>query len=106
MSEWPQKATALITALGLVAAAASWRLTHAVRHALAVLLDFLTAAVLLRLAGKPSWDSMILAGAVIALRGLLCASLAPPGPDHSIRGQPGAAKPVDASEADITGRDR
>ncbi|MEU3413057.1 hypothetical protein ABZ760_17655 [Streptomyces sp. NPDC006658] len=66
----------LITALGLVAAAAAWRLTHTVRGFLAVLLDFLTAAGLLRLAGEPSWDSIVLAAAVIALRKLLGASLA------------------------------
>lgn len=75
MNAWLQTAAVLITALGLVAAAAAWRLTHTVRGGLAVLLDFLTAAGLLRLAGEPSWDSVILAAAVIALRKLLGASL-------------------------------
>ncbi|MFF8648360.1 DUF1622 domain-containing protein [Streptomyces griseoluteus] len=75
MNAWLRAGAVLITGLGLVAAAASWRLTHSVRAALAVLLDFLTAAGLLQLAGEPSWDSIILAAAVIALRKLLGASL-------------------------------
>jgi hypothetical protein len=86
MNAWPQTAAVLITALGLVAAAAAWRLTHTVRGALAVLLDFLTAAGLLRLAGEPSWDSVLLAAAVIALRRLLGASLALSRPHHPAHG--------------------
>ncbi|MFD4543602.1 hypothetical protein [Streptomyces bauhiniae] len=75
MSAWLQAGAVLITGLGLVAAAAALRLTHSVRAALAVLLDFLTAAGLLRLAGEPSWVGIILAAAVIAMRKLLGASL-------------------------------
>nr|WP_237522670.1 DUF1622 domain-containing protein [Streptomyces sp. SID1328] len=77
--------------MGLVAAAAAWRLTHSVRAALAVLLDFLTAAGLLRLAGEPSWDSIILAAAVIALRKLLGASLHL---SSANRTTPGGARPI------------
>ncbi|MGW5047417.1 hypothetical protein [Streptomyces griseoluteus] len=75
MTTWLRAGAVLLTGLGLVAAAAAWRLTHSVRASLAVLLDFLTAAGLLQLAGEPSWDSVILAAAVIALRKLLGASL-------------------------------
>ncbi|WP_217198309.1 DUF1622 domain-containing protein [Streptomyces buecherae] len=75
MNAWLQAGAVLTTGLGLVAATAAWHLTRAVRGGLAVLLDFLTAAGLLRLASEPSWDSIILAAAVIALRKLLGASL-------------------------------
>ncbi|MBT2439704.1 DUF1622 domain-containing protein [Streptomyces sp. ISL-36] len=71
MKPWLETAAVLITAAGLVSAMASYRLTHTVRPALAVLLDFLTAAGLIRLAGEPSWDSIVLAASVIALRKLL-----------------------------------
>ncbi|MFJ8825434.1 hypothetical protein ACIREE_27120 [Streptomyces sp. NPDC102467] len=77
MSTWLQRAAMLIPVLGLVAAVAAWRLTHTVRQALAVLLDFLFAAVLLRLAAEPSWNSMVLAAAMIALRRLLGAYRSP-----------------------------
>ncbi|MYV40990.1 DUF1622 domain-containing protein [Streptomyces sp. SID1328] len=91
MNAWLQAGAVLITGLGLVAAAAAWRLTHSVRAALAVLLDFLTAAGLLRLAGEPSWDSIILAAAVIALRKLLGASLHL---SSANRTTPGGARPI------------
>ncbi|MFZ3555223.1 MULTISPECIES: hypothetical protein [unclassified Streptomyces] len=68
MSEWLSRAAVLVGVLGLFAAAAAWRLTHTVRRALAVLLDFLTAATLLRLADRPSWDTVAVAGVAIALR--------------------------------------
>ncbi|MFJ9173648.1 hypothetical protein [Streptomyces sp. NPDC102360] len=71
MSEWLSRAAALVGVFGLFAAAAAWRLTRIVRQALAVLLDFLTAAALLRLAGRPSWDSIVLTAAAIALRRVL-----------------------------------
>ncbi|GHD53572.1 DUF1622 domain-containing protein [Streptomyces galbus] len=93
MNGWLQMAAVLITALGLVAAAAAWRLTHTVRGGLAVLLDFLTAAGLIRLAGEPSWGSVMLAAAVIALRKLLGASLHVSRPNQTTRG---GARPVSA----------
>lgn len=80
MNTWLLEAAVLISVLGLVAAAAAWRLTHDVRSALAVLLDFLTGAGLIRLAGEPSWDSIVLAAAVITVRTLLGAFLAPSEP--------------------------
>ena len=61
----------LVALLGLAAAVAAWRLTRAVRRALAVLLDFLTAAALLRLADGPSWDAVTLAAVAIAVRTLI-----------------------------------
>ncbi|MDT9684507.1 hypothetical protein RND61_20965 [Streptomyces sp. TRM76323] len=76
MNAWLQAAAVLITAAGLVAAAASWRLTGRFRSALAVLLDFLTAAGLVRLAGDPAWGSVLSAAAVIALRRLIGSGLA------------------------------
>ncbi|MFF0739273.1 hypothetical protein ACFYVL_02630 [Streptomyces sp. NPDC004111] len=85
MSTWPQTAAVLVAVLGAVAAAAAWRLTRTVRRALAVLLDFLTAAALLRLAGQPSWYAVALAAAVVALRGILGPALA--GPDRGARGR-------------------
>ncbi|WP_309052988.1 hypothetical protein [Streptomyces sp.] len=85
-------AAVLVTALGLVSAAAAWRLTRTVRGGLAVLLDFLTAAGLLRLAGEPSWDGITLAAAVIALRKLLGASLHLSGRHGTATGPAGAAR--------------
>ncbi|MFJ8665475.1 hypothetical protein [Streptomyces sp. NPDC093600] len=75
MTPWLQTAAVLITAAGLVSAAAAYRLTRTARQALAVLLDFLTAAGLIRLAGEPSWNSILLAASIIALRKLLGAGL-------------------------------
>ncbi len=71
MKAWLETAAVLITAAGLVSAICAYRLTHTVRPTLAVLLDFLTAAGLIRLAGDLSWDSIVLAASVIALRKLL-----------------------------------
>ncbi|MFJ8693808.1 hypothetical protein [Streptomyces roseolilacinus] len=76
MNAWLQAAAVLVTGAGLVSAAAAHRLTGDVRRALAVLLDFLTAAGLVRLAGDPSWDSILAAAAVIALRRLIGSGLA------------------------------
>lgn len=92
MNTWLQTAAVLTTALGLLAAAAAWRLTRTARGALAVLLDFLTAAGLLRLAGEPSWDSITLAAAVIALRKLLGASLHVSGRPVTGAGRAGPAR--------------
>jgi uncharacterized membrane protein len=91
VNAWLQAAAVLITALGIVAAAGACRMTHTMRGGLAVLLDFLTAAGLLRLAGEPSWDSVILAAAVITLRKLLGASLHRSRPGQTTQGR---ARPV------------
>ncbi|MET9931912.1 MULTISPECIES: DUF1622 domain-containing protein [unclassified Streptomyces] len=71
MNAWLHTTAVLLSACGLVAGAAAYRISHDLRSALAVLLDFLTAAGLVRLAGDPSWNSILLAAAVIALRRLL-----------------------------------
>ncbi len=61
-----------------MAAAAVLASTRQPREALAVLLEFLTAAGLLRLAGTPSWSSLLTAAVIIALRRLISAGLNPP----------------------------
>ncbi|GGR48328.1 hypothetical protein GCM10010497_59740 [Streptomyces cinereoruber] len=71
-------ASLLLTVCGLLGAAAAYRLSHTFRSALAVLLDFLTAAGLIQLAGDPSWNSILQAAAVIALRKLLSTGLTLP----------------------------
>ncbi|MBH5334541.1 hypothetical protein IHE55_06885 [Streptomyces pactum] len=75
MTDAPHLAAVAVTVLGLAAAVAAGRLTRAVRPALAVLLDFLTAAGLIGLSGDPGWDGVLTAAAVIALRRLLGAGL-------------------------------
>ncbi|MCI0385736.1 hypothetical protein [Streptomyces sp. CNQ085] len=68
------------TAFGLVAAAVVFAEARRLVPALAVLLDFLTAAGLLRLAGDPSWGTIAAAAAVIAVRKLVTAGLHAPRP--------------------------
>ncbi|MET9155580.1 hypothetical protein ABZX82_30535 [Streptomyces griseoflavus] len=63
------------TVFGLVASAVVLVAARRPRAALAVLLDFLTAAGLLRLTGEPSWDAVAAATAVIAVRKLVTAGL-------------------------------
>lgn len=63
------------TAFGLVAASVVLAASRRLMPALAVLLDFLTAAGLLRLAGEPSWNTIAAAAAVIAVRKLITAGL-------------------------------
>jgi predicted NAD/FAD-binding protein len=68
-------AALVTTAFGLVAAAVVLAAARRPMPALAVLLDFLTAAGLLRLAGEPSWDTIAAAAAVIAVRRLVATGL-------------------------------
>lgn len=68
------------TAFGLVAAAVVLAAAGRLLPALAVLLDFLTAAGLLRLAGDPSWSTIAAAAAVITVRKLVVAGLRAPRP--------------------------
>ncbi|MFJ8192531.1 hypothetical protein ACIQ8D_22645 [Streptomyces sp. NPDC096094] len=75
MSEWLGAAAVLITAGGLLSAVAVYRMVRDVGSALAVLLDFLVAAGLVRLAGDLSWDGIALAAAVVAVRRLISAGL-------------------------------
>ncbi|MER5838840.1 hypothetical protein ABT099_00715 [Streptomyces prasinus] len=63
------------TAFGLVAAAVVFATARRLRPVLAVLLDFLIAAGLLRLAGETSWEAIATTAAVIAVRKLVTAGL-------------------------------
>ncbi|MET9929877.1 MULTISPECIES: hypothetical protein [unclassified Streptomyces] len=84
MNTWLHAASLLLTICGLLGAAAAYRTTRTFRSALAVLLDFLTAAGLIRLAGDPSWSGILQAASVIALRKLLSTglTLSPGNPGH------------------------
>ncbi|PJE98052.1 hypothetical protein CUT44_02080 [Streptomyces carminius] len=64
-----------VTAFGLVSAAVVLVAARRLMPALAVLLDFLIAAGLLRLAGDPAWDTVAAAAAVVAVRKLVTAGL-------------------------------
>ncbi|MFD1829924.1 hypothetical protein ACFSJS_09630 [Streptomyces desertarenae] len=70
-----QLAALAVTAFGLVAAAVVLAVERRLMPALAVLLDFLIAAGLLRLAAEPAWDAIAAAAAVIAVRKLVTAGL-------------------------------
>ncbi|MGK5448903.1 DUF1622 domain-containing protein [Streptomyces radiopugnans] len=63
------------TVFGLVAAAMVLVGERRLMPALAVLLDFLIAAGLLRLATEPAWDAIAAVAAVIAVRKLVTAGL-------------------------------
>ncbi|MFC5926606.1 hypothetical protein [Micromonospora vulcania] len=65
-----------VTALALTAGLATVFATGSVRTAVRVLLDLLTAAGLLRLAGGPGWSALASAAAIVALRQMLAAALA------------------------------
>jgi hypothetical protein len=68
--------TALLTiAAAILAGALVLVRTRSLREALPVLLDLLTAAGLLRLAGSPSWSALAVTAIVIALRRLLTAGI-------------------------------
>jgi uncharacterized membrane protein len=70
-------AALIVTAAGLLAAAAALARTRQVGLAIAVLLDFLTAAALLRLAvSPPSWPAIGTAALVIVIRQLASRALA------------------------------
>ena len=66
----------IVTAAGLVAAAAALARTRHVGLAMAVLLDFLTAAALLHLAGPASWQKIGAAALIIVIRQLASHALA------------------------------
>ncbi|MDA8372270.1 MAG: DUF1622 domain-containing protein [Nocardiopsaceae bacterium] len=70
-----QTAVLLVTALGLLSAMAVYAVARRLPPAVAVLLDFLTAAGLLRLAAAPSWSDLALAAMVIAIRKLVSGNL-------------------------------
>jgi len=63
-------AALVVTVAGLVAAAVALAVTRRAMPAMALLLDFLTAAALLRLAAPPSWRALGAATLVIVIRQL------------------------------------
>ena len=63
-------AALLVTAAGLVVAVVALARTRRILVSLALLLDFLTAASLLRLAGPPTWSSVAAAVLTITVRQL------------------------------------
>ncbi|MEZ3183218.1 DUF1622 domain-containing protein [Streptomyces pimonensis] len=92
MNGWLEPAAVLITAGGVVSAVAAYRMAGSVGSAVAVLVDFLVAAGLIRLAADLSWDGIWVTAAVIALRKLISAGLAAPrrGGGVPMRGAPGS----------------
>lgn len=66
---------ALCTVLGLVSAGAVLLRARDVRLAVGVLLQFLLAAGLLRLAADPTWRALLVTAVVAALRQVLLAGL-------------------------------
>ena len=68
-------AALIVTAAGLIVAVVALARTRRARLALALLLDFLTAASLLRLAAPPSWPALGAAALIIAIRQLASRAL-------------------------------
>ncbi|MEI7033365.1 hypothetical protein [Streptomyces pratensis] len=68
MTEILTAAALLVTAAGLLSALAAGAISRRADQTLPVLLDFLTAAGLLRLAADVSWNSILVAAAVITVR--------------------------------------
>ena len=75
MSEVLQTGALVCTLLGLVSAAAVLLRSRDGRLCLKVLLEFLVAAGLLRLADDPTWRAILTAAAVIAIRRLVSLGL-------------------------------
>ncbi|MEV4756120.1 hypothetical protein AB0J86_13550 [Micromonospora sp. NPDC049559] len=69
----------LLTAAGLAAAGIVLVATGSWRAAIRILLDLLTAAGLIRLAGARDWPALAGAAAIVVLRQLLSATLLGPG---------------------------
>jgi hypothetical protein len=63
-------ASLIITAAGLIVAAVALARTRRARLALALLLDFFTAAALLRLSAPPTWRALGAAALTIVVRQL------------------------------------
>jgi hypothetical protein len=68
-------AALIVTAGGLIVAAVTLARTRQARLALALLLDFFTAAALLHLAAPPSWPALGAAALTIAIRQLASCAL-------------------------------
>ncbi|MEU4555596.1 hypothetical protein EV382_1702 [Micromonospora violae] len=69
-----------VTALALVAGVVTTLTTRALRSGVRILLDVLTAAGVLRLAGEPGWSGLAGAAAIIVLRQVLGMALSRPPP--------------------------
>ncbi|MEU1072738.1 MULTISPECIES: hypothetical protein [unclassified Streptomyces] len=69
------QAAVLITTFGLISAVCVGLRIRRVQPGVAVLTDFLVAAGLIRLAGRPSWTSLATASAVIGVRLLINSGL-------------------------------
>lgn len=65
----------LVVAAGLLSAGVCLAVTRRLPLSLGVLLDFLIAAGLLRLAGDPSWREIVLTAILIAVRKLAAVGL-------------------------------
>jgi hypothetical protein len=63
-----ETAALLITALGVVSFLTAYATVRSIRCALPLLLDFLMAAGLIRLAGDLSWSSILLTVAIVVVR--------------------------------------
>lgn len=63
-----EAAALLITAVGVLSFLVAYAATRTIRVALPLLLDFLMAAGLIRLAADLSWGSILLTVAIIAVR--------------------------------------
>ncbi|SCK10056.1 hypothetical protein H181DRAFT_00524 [Streptomyces sp. WMMB 714] len=63
-----EAAALLVTAAGVVSFLTAYAATRRIRTALPLLLDFLMAAGLMRLAGDLSWGGILLTVAIIAVR--------------------------------------
>jgi len=75
VSDALQTGALLCTVLGLASALVVLGAARDARLAIAVLLEFLLAAGLLRLADDPGWRQLATAAAVVALRRLLTSGL-------------------------------
>ena len=69
-------AALIVTACGLIVAAVALARTRQAKLALALLLDFFTAAALLHLAAPPSWPGLGAAALTIVIRQLASHALA------------------------------
>ncbi|MFE7778682.1 DUF1622 domain-containing protein [Streptomyces sp. NPDC057445] len=73
MTTWLHGAALLVTGVGLFSTCAAYWVSRNVCPALAVLVDFLLAAQVIRLADEPSLTTTAVAAAVVAVRTLLSA---------------------------------
>ncbi|WP_433252625.1 hypothetical protein ACQPYK_08155 [Streptosporangium sp. CA-135522] len=75
MAELVRAAAALLAAMGLVAALTALLFGGGPRNAMAVLLDFLVAAGLLRLSLVQAWTAIAVAALTMAIRKVVVAGL-------------------------------